>query len=445
MQTPHFIALAVGLVLGGALGYLIALVVGRSRADDQLRQIAALEAKDQERERGLEEQRRLMQEAAAAQLADRDKALDEQRRLLAEAEARLKESFEALSARALGRASDEFLKTAKLTFDRAQEEAKGDLGLKQQAIEAMLRPFEECMKNLERQCQEMEGKRLAAQELMTDQVNRLMAEAGQLSNALRRPNTRGSWGEITLRTVAENAGLIEGQDYELQHSTDGEDGKLRADMVVRLPNRRVIVIDSKTPLDHYREAMNTTDEAARTALLKHHARLVRNHVRGLSSKAYWQQYEGADYVLMFLPTESMYQAALEHDPALLMDAIDSRVFLANPMTLIGVLRAVAYVLDQERLNQNALEVSDLGRKLYESIRVYGAHVTRLGRHLRQTVDAYNDSVGSLERNVLSKARQLRAKGGDQLPGTVSVDTLPGSFRSAELVLEEESDVALAEA
>jgi DNA recombination protein RmuC len=128
-----------------------------------------------------------------------------------------------------------------------------------------------------------------------------------------------------------------------------------------------------------------------------------------------------------------------------MDAIDSRVFLANPMTLIGVLRAVAYVLDQERLNQNALEVSDLGRKLYESIRVYGAHVTRLGRHLRQTVDAYNDSVGSLERNVLSKARQLRAKGGDQLPGTVSVDTLPGSFRSAELVLEEESDVALAEA
>jgi len=438
----------IGLAVGAAAGLGAALGVARShqrRLDDKeaaLRE--ALEARARlEGAASLAEQSRA--DALAAKdreverlLAAKDEAIEEQRALLARAEERLKETFDSLSVQALKTATDQFLKTANATFERVQEEAKGDLKLKQQAIDQLLDPVRESLKSLDKRCIESDEKRAVAEQILAEQIRGLLGATDSLSNALRRPNTRGSWGEITLRTVLDNAGLVEGQDYELQHTTDAADGKLRADAVVRLPKNRQIVIDCKTPLETYREAVNAPDETTRQLLLARHAQGVRNHVKDLSSKAYWQQYEGADYVLMFLPSESMYQAALEQDPSLLMDAINNRVHLANPMTLVGVLRAVAYVLDQERLNQSALEISDIGRKLYESMRIYAEHMSRLGRNLRQTVDAYNASVGSLERNMLPKARQLKSKGassGDAPLEPVTVDVLPSVFRSPELAVD----------
>ncbi len=370
-----------------------------------------------------------------SQLEEKQKAIDEQRALLTQAESRFTEAFDAASVRALRAATEEFLKLATARLDTTREDAHAQLAQREQAVEAMLKPLKETLDGLSRQCAEMEQKRVSAYDAVTDQINRLMSETDQLSMALRRPTVRGSWGEITLRTVADNAGLVEGQDYELQHTTSTDDGKLRADMVVRLPSRRVIVIDSKTPLDAYREAVNATDAATRADRLAAHARLVRSHVKQLSSKAYQDQYEGADYVIMFLPAESIYQAAMEHDPALLDDAVQAKVLLANPMTLIGVLKAVAYVLAQDRLNRNATEISEIGRRLYDGVCTFSDHMARLGNHLRQSVTAYNSSVGSLERSVFSRARQLQEKGisgGKELDLPESVSVLPDGFRRGEL-------------
>lgn len=394
-------------------------------------QEAAMRAKEVSVALQLEEKERSLQ----AQMAERQRAVDEQKKMLAEAERKLSETFESLSARALSAATEQLLKFAETRFATTQEEARGELARRQQAVDELIRPLSESLDKLSRQCHEMEQKRTSAYDAVSAQIDRMMVETLHLSSALRRPGVRGSWGEITLRTVAENAGLVEGQDFELQHTTDSEDGRLRPDMIVRLPNKRAIVIDSKTPLDAYRDAMNAQERSSRDRYLQDHSRLVRNHIKQLGAKSYQSQYDGADYVIMFLPAESIYQAALEYDTTLMEDAIKARVLLANPMTLVGLLKAVAYVLDQERLNKSAAEVSEIGRKLYDGIRIFAGHLGRVGRHLRQSVDAYNASVGSLERSVLSRARRLRQQGvagDDAIADVDEVDILPASFRSDEL-------------
>ena len=370
-----------------------------------------------------------------AQLAEKETHIAEQRRLLAEAEKKMGETFDSLSIKALSTMGEEFLKTAKATLETTQAEAKGDVKLQQQAIEELLKPFAETMKSLDKRCQETDEKAASSQSLLKDQLDRLMGATDNLSSAFRKPNARGNWGEATLKNVFEHSGLIEGHDFELQHTTDAEDGKLRADAIVNLPKGRRLVIDAKNMWDGYQQAMTATDETARQLLLQKHAQAVRSQIKQLSSKAYWQQYDGLDCVVMFLPTEAMYHAAMEFDKDLLNDAIASRVYLASPMTLVGLLRAVQYVLDQERLNQNAVEISEIGKKLYEALRTYGTHYAKVGSSLERTVRAYNDSVGSLERNVLSKARQLRSKGVGAvaaLPETQGIETLPSRFTSKEL-------------
>jgi DNA recombination protein RmuC len=409
-----------------------ALATATTRVDEVIKaKDDALIAKEAAVKEQLEEKGRSLQ----AQLVEKQKSIDEQRELLKEAESKLAETFEALSGKALQGASDQFIKLAESKFATTKEEADGALKLRQQAIENLIKPVSESLGKLETQVREMETKRVSAYDAVNDQIERLMKETGTLSNALRRPTARGSWGEITLRNVADQAGLIEGQDYVIQHSTEAEDGKLRADMVVRLPNGRSIVIDSKTPLDSYKEAVNTEEDISKQAHLANHAKLVRGHIKALGSKNYQSQYEGADYVVMFLPAESIYQAAMEFDATLLEEAGRNRVILVNPMTLIGLLKAVSYVLDQERLNQNAIEVSNIGRKLYDGITSYAGHIHDLGKHLKRSVETYNKSVGSLERSVLSRARVLKSKGigGDSIvPEIASIDVHPESFKSAEL-------------
>ena len=369
-----------------------------------------------------------------AQLAEKDRHVEEMRQQLADAEKRLTETFDSLSVKALTKIGEQFMAAAKATFETAQVETKGELKLRQQAVEELLKPFSETMKALDKRCQETDEKAASAQGLLKEHLDRLMGATESLSTAFRKPNSRGNWGEGTLRNVLEQSGLQEGHDFELQHSTDSEDGKLRADAIVNLPKGRRLVIDSKNLWDGYQQATAATDEPSRQLLLQKHTQAVRNQVRQLSAKAYWQQYDGLDCVVMFLPTEAMFQAALEQDKDLLNDAIANRVYLASPMTLVGLLRAVQYVLDQERLNQNALEISETGKKLYEALHTFGAHYAKVGNNLRRTVDTYNDSLGSLERNVLSKARQLRSKGIGSttvLAELEGVAALPSHLRSAE--------------
>jgi DNA recombination protein RmuC len=387
------------------------------------------------KERDLREQLQKVQvEKAqlATELEQRKIAFEDQKAILLQAEKRFSDAFASLSQDALAKSADQFLRLAKENFEKHSEGASGDLLRRQQAIEELVKPLKETLDKLDTQTQEIEQKRLAAYEGVTDHINRLMLETSQLSNALRKPHVRGSWGELTLRKAAESAGLIEGQDFEMQFSTDTDEGRLRPDMVVHLPNKGVIVVDSKVPLDSYLDAMEAADEVTRALRLKAHAAQVKKHVVALSSKAYWNQFERSpDFVVMFVPAESLYQTALEQDPELLEAAFKARVVLANPMTLIALLRTVAFAMKQEKVQENAEEIRKAGERLYDSIRVFSAHMAGIGKHLGQANDAYNKAVGSMERNVLSKSRQLRELGagaGDEIDGPESLDVIPRSVQ-----------------
>ncbi len=386
-----------------------------------------------------ESQTKLIQAESASKSREAalNATLETQKAAYVAQEKKLNETFTTLSQQALEQASNQFLKLANQNFETAKTAADGDLKRRQQAVEELVKPLREELDRLAKQNAEIEQKRLSAYDGITDHLKRLMTETGQLTNALRRPHTRGSWGELTLRRAAENAGLVEGQDFTLQTSTETDEGRLRPDMLVNLPNDRVIVVDCKTPLDAYLDAVGAVDETEKALKLKAHASQVRKHIQQLSSKAYWQQFETApDFVVMFVPSESLYQAAMEQDPELFETAFRSRVVLANPMTLIALLRTVAAAMEQEKLKQNAQEISRTGARLYEGLRTFATHVTKVGRHLKQTTEAYNDAVGSLERTVLVRSRQLKemgAGGGDEpaLPDVVEV--VPRKIQAQELL------------
>ncbi|MGV3614806.1 MAG: DNA recombination protein RmuC [Fimbriimonas sp.] len=381
----------------------------------------------------------------ATLLQDKEKSLGELRGLLAEADRKMTDTFEVLSTRAVMKVTDELERQTREKFEKVNEEVKFELGFRPEAIGSLLQPFEDTMKVLERRFKESDEKRASAERVLEDHMNRLMGVTGSLSHALRGPGMRGNWTELTLKTVLDNAGLVEGQDYELPQPDPAKPNELLADAVIRLPKGRSIVIDTKAPVELYREAMNAIEERTKEDLLSQYAKGVRSHVMALSARGYWQRYEGADYVLMFLPAEGMYQAAVDLDPALVNDSIQNNVILANPMTLVAALRSVAYVLDQERLNINAHEIREVGERVHDSIKTYAVQVAKLGRRLRDTVEAYNESVGSLERNVFVNTRALSGKGvGDgQMPEVLSIDHTTSNFQHSELPAPEraESDAA----
>jgi len=377
---------------------------------------------------------RVARATAEADLKSKVEAMQAQADSLMDPEGRFCNLFAHLSQEALAKSTDHLLKLAKENYDKHAEGASGDLLRRQQAIEALVKPLKESIEKLDQQTQEIEQKRLSAYDGVSEHINRLIRETSQLSNALRRPNARGSWGELTLRKAAESAGLIEGQDFDMQFSTETDEGRLRPDMVVRLSNDAVIVVDSKVPLDSYLEAMDAPDEATKTLRLKAHAAQVRRHVQSLSSKAYWSQFQKTpDFVVMFVPAESLYQTALEQDPELMEMAFKARVILANPMTLIALLRTVAYGLNQEKVRENALAIRQAGEKLYDSVRIFSGHMSNVGRHLSQSTEAFNRAVGSMERNVLSKSRQLKAMGagsGDEIEALDAITVTPRALAEA---------------
>ncbi len=439
----------IGLIVSGiVLGALVAWVVAGARAragqavGEELRR--QLEGSRQEAVRLQAELRAAGAERAAAEAraAAAQQSLEEQKALLEDAKGKLADAFKALAAEALKSSNQDFLALAETRFAALKQEAEGELEARKTAIETLVQPLRAALDEYQKEAKALEEKRLREisgvgqqlQDVARAQTS-LQRETANLVNALRAPQVRGRWGEITLRRTAELAGMVKHCDFVEQETVAMEGGRLRPDMIVRLPSRREIVVDSKVALNAYLDSLEAPTPEEAQAALDRHAQQVRNHARQLASKEYWNQFkETPEFVVMFMPGEAFLAAAADRDPTLMEEALSKGVLIATPTTFIGLLLSVAYGWRQEQIAENAERISELGREVHERMATLIEHVARVGRGLETAVDAYNKAVGSLETRLLPSARkfnELGVGGGKEIPPLDPIAQVPRSLPAGE--------------
>lgn len=424
-----------GIILGALAGWLLAGARLRAvlsaqilAAESQARAAESISAELRQRVNQLHEElndarQKLQREQevrvrAETSLEEAKKKLAEQKELLAEATQRLTDTFKALSADALKSNNRAFLDLARQALENVVAEARGDLQQRHEAIDGLIKPLKEELARYEAQVRAMENARQEAYgglkkqlEALNQTQQLLQRETSSLVTALKNPQVRGRWGEITLRRVVEVAGMSPYCDFIEQAAVELEEGRKRPDLVVKLPGERTVVVDAKVPLKAYMEAMESTDETGRRAALQRHAQAIRSHMQSLGTKAYWNQFTpGPDFVVLFLPGESFFSAALEEDRALIEDGLASRVILATPTTLIALLRTVALSWQQHHMAENSRRIAEAGAELYERVCKFAEHLGKIRDGLHKATQSYNSAVGSWESRVVPGARRLKELG-----------------------------------